>query len=97
MTAIIVLKMVSILYFIGAIRLRVWRVSVSTFVIIATAFIIAMLNTIEICREYWVNLHIGIIISVLTFLMIRVVWQKYETQHKDLIDNCRDCINRKGI
>lgn len=91
MLSIQTIQIMAIIYFIYAIRLKVWRTSLNTFVVLTAFFILTISREVEMLRDIWIDYHLIIIAIVMTFLMGRVVYQSAHKKHKELI--CNDCIN----
>ena len=75
-----ILQIISILYFIFALRMRMWKVSLNSFVVIATVFIIATTHEFKMFQGIWVNYHLPIIVIMMTFIMARVTWQSVNSK-----------------
>lgn len=89
MSSIQVIQIMAILYFIYAVRLRVWKTSLNTFIVLSAFFLITVSREIPICVEFWINYHLTVIAMTMTFLMGRVVFQ---SSHKKYLDNiCDKC------
>ena len=80
MKIIPILQIVSILYFLFAVRMKMWSVSLNSFVVIATVFFIAVSHEIEWLQCVWVDYHLPIIAMMLTFIMSRVTWQSIKAK-----------------
>ena len=86
--SIMVIQLMGVLYFLMAIRFKVWKTSLNTFLVFATAFTIVATREIEFLRTIWVDYHLTLIATLLTFMMVRVVIQG---AHKKKEDNCSSC------
>ena len=73
--SIIIIQLIGVLYFLMAIRFKVWKTSLNTFLVFATAFTIVATREIEFLRTIWVDYHLTLIVTLLTFMMVRVVIQ----------------------
>ena len=83
---ITIVQFMAVAYFIAAVRMKFWRTSMNTFVVLSAAFLIAILSNFEYYRLYWVDLHLSIVAFTLTFMMARVVYQRYVSKVKDCLD-----------
>ena len=96
MKVVPILQIMSILYFIFAVRMQMWRVSLNSFIVIATVFTIAISHEVVWLQYVWVDFHLPVIATMLTFIMMRVTWQSILTKrHKRLggrrlTDACED-------
>lgn len=87
-----IVQFMAVAYFIAAVRMRFWRTSVNTFVVLGAVFFIAVLSNFEVCRFYWIDLHLSIVAFTLTFMMGRVIYQRYALKVKDCLDmKCKGC------
>jgi hypothetical protein len=68
-------QIMAVLYLLFAIRMRVWRVSINTFIVILAFSIITLSREFEVLRNVWVNYHLSIIAIIMTVLITRVVYQ----------------------
>ena len=73
--SIMIIQLIGVLYFLMAIRFKVWKTSLNTFLVFATAFTIVVTREIEFLRTIWVDYHLTLIATLLTFMMVRVVIQ----------------------
>ena len=73
--SIMIIQLIGVLYFLMAIRFKVWKTSLNTFLVFATAFTIVATREIEFLRTIWVDYHLTLIVTLLTFMMVRVVIQ----------------------
>ena len=89
---ITIVQFMAVAYFIAAVRMKFWRTSMNTFVVLSAVFLIAILSNFEYYRLYWVDLHLSIVAFTLTFMMARVVYQRYVSKVKDCLDmKCKGC------
>ena len=86
--SIMIIQLIGVLYFLMAVRLKVWKTSLNTFLVFATAFTIVATREIEFLRTIWVDYHLTLIAALLTFMMVRVVIQG---AYKKKTDNCSRC------
>ena len=70
-----IIQLIGVLYFLMAIRFKVWKTSLNTFLVFAAVFIIVTTREIEFLRTIWVDYHLTLIAALLTFMMVRVVIQ----------------------
>ena len=89
MSSIQIVQIMAILYFIYALRLKVWQTSLNTFVVILAFFLITVSREFEICKEIWIDYHLTIVAATKTFLMGRVVFQSVNKKYLDSI--CGKC------
>jgi len=75
-----ILQIMSILYFIFAVRMRMWNISINSFVVITSVFVIAVSYETKMFNCIWVNYHLTIIVLMLTFIMARVTYQSAFTK-----------------
>ena len=73
--SIMVIQLMGVLYFLMAIRFKVWKTSLNTFLVFAAVFTIVATREIEFLRTIWVDYHLTLIATLLTFMMVRVVIQ----------------------
>ena len=91
MSSIQIIQIMAILYFLYALRMKVWQTSLNTFVVLAAFFIVTVSREFEICRDIWIDYHLTIVAVAMTFLMGRVVYQSVRKKYIDRI--CNDCTN----
>lgn len=91
MLSIEIIQIMAIMYFMYALRLKVWKTSLNTFVVIATFFVVTISREVPMLRDIWVDYHLTIIAMAMTFLMGRVVYQSAHKKYKELV--CNDCTN----
>ncbi len=83
----------SILYFIYAIRIGMWNISLNSFVVIGMVFFISVSSLCPPLQAIWIDYHMAVIGVVMTFIMARVVYQKTYLKVKQLPSNsCDGCI-----
>ena len=89
---ITIVQFMAVAYFIAAVRMRFWQTSMNTFVVLSAVFLISFLANFEICRYYWIDIHLGIVAFTLSFMMARVIYQRYVSKVKDCLDiKCKGC------
>jgi len=71
-------QIMSVLFFMYAIRMQVWKTSLNTFVIIGVIFFISMSREIDVLKDVWADYHLSIVSALLMFLMARIVFQQYK-------------------
>ena len=81
MNIIIILQIISILYFIFALRMKMWKISLNSFIVISTVFILSISSQISLFSNIWVNYHLTIIIAMLTFIIARTTWQSIQDKN----------------
>ena len=82
---ITLIQIMAITFFLAAIRMKFWKTSVNTFVVLGAIFIIAVASLMEI-PACWINAHLSVLALTMTFLMARVVYQRYILIKKDSLD-----------
>jgi hypothetical protein len=83
MKIISILQIISILYFIFAVRMQMWKISINSFVVITSVFVIAVSYESGMFQCIWVNYHLTIIALMLTFIMARVTYQSaFSKKHR---------------
>lgn len=70
----------SILYFISAIKMKIWQTSLNSFVVVSVFFIITISHEFEVIRHIWISYHVTIFAIMLTFIMGRVTYQSICTK-----------------
>ena len=80
-----IVQFMAVAYFIAAVRLKFWRTSVNTFIVLSAVFLVALLANFEFCLQYWIDIHLSIVAFTLTFIMGRVTYQRYN-QRRDCGD-----------
>ncbi|MDO9304642.1 MAG: hypothetical protein Q7T77_04895 [Sulfuricurvum sp.] len=96
MKVIPILQIISILYFLFALRMRMWRISINSFVVITSVFVIAVSYESGIFKCVWANYHLSIVALMLTFIMARVTYQSAFTKKHRRVggrradDGCED-------
>ena len=88
--SIMVIQLMGVLYFLMAIRFKVWKTSLNTFLVFATVFTIVTTREIEFLRTIWADYHLTLIIALLTFMMVRVVIQGAHKKKEDNRSSCWD-------
>lgn len=83
------LQIMAILYFITAVRMRVWRTSLNTFVVISTIFELCISYEIPIIQRAWQQYHLYVIAGMMTFLMARVTYQSICTHRRRIMGGRR--------
>ena len=83
---ITIVQFMAVAYFIAAVRMKFWRTSMNTFVVLSAVFLIAILSNFKYYRLYWVDLHLSIVAFTLSFMMVRVIYQRYISKAKDCLD-----------
>lgn len=97
MLSIQIIQIMAILYFIAAVKMKVWKVSLNTFVVLTAVFVVTISREFDFAQHIWIDYHLGIIGFTMTFLMVRVVYQSINKKLVDSIcDNCIDFKRRKG-
>jgi predicted membrane protein len=88
--SVAIIQIIGVLYFIVAIRFKVWQTSLNTFLVFATVFIIVVSREIDILCYIWADYHLSIVAILLTFMMARVVIQgaKRKQVQKDKCNGC---------
>lgn len=83
MKIIPILQIISILYFMFAVRMQMWKISINSFVVITSVFIISVSYETGMFQCVWVDYHLSIIAIMLTFIMARVTWQSaFSKKHR---------------
>lgn len=83
MKVIPILQIMSILYFIFAVRMRMWNISLNSFVVITSIFLIAVSYETKLFECVWADYHLTIVILMMTFIMARVTWQSaFKKKHR---------------
>lgn len=96
MKVIPILQIISILYFVFAVRMQMWRVSINSFIVISTVFVLAVSYETKLFQCVWANYHLSIVALMLTFIMARVTWQSaFSKKHRRVggrraDDGCED-------
>ena len=93
MISIQIVQIMAILYFLYALRMKVWETSVNTFIVFVTFFIITISREVDACQEIWTDWHLSIVAITMTVLMARVVWQSVSKKYKENV--CSGCDNFK--
>lgn len=75
MISIYLIQIMSVLFFIFALRMRIWKTSLNTFIVFTVIFFISMSHEIEFLRAFWINYHLTVIATMMFVLMARVVYQ----------------------
>jgi len=96
MASIEIVQIMGVLYFIAALRMKVWKTSLNTFIVISGFFLITISREIEFLRDIWATYHLSIVGLIMTALMLRVVYQSINKKLVDSVcDNCFDFKRRK--
>lgn len=96
MSSIGIIQIMAILYFMYAVKLKIWNTSLNTFIVISTFFILTVSRELEICREVWVDYHLTIIAISMTFIMGRVVFQSANKKYiQSMCQKCSEFRRRK--
>lgn len=82
MNIITIIEIISILYFIAAVRMRVWRTSLNSFVVITASFVLLVSYECPYVRSHWMTYHLSIVAIVMTFIMVRVTYQSVNEKWK---------------
>jgi len=83
MKIIPILQIMSILYFIFAVRMQMWKISLNSFIVISTVFILAVSSVSRLFNSIWLNYHLTVIVIMLTFIMVRTTWQSiHDKNHR---------------
>ena len=88
MTSIQIIQIMAILYFLFALRLKTWKTSLNTFIVISGFFIIVVSREIEWCLSIWIDYHMTIIGIIMTIIMARAT---YQSVYKKYLENKREC------
>lgn len=91
MLSIHIIQIMAIIYFIYALRLKVWQTSINTFVVITTFFVVTISREVVVLKDIWIDYHLTIIAIAMTFLMGRVVYQSAKKKYQKFM--CSDCTN----
>lgn len=97
MNSIIIVQVMAILYFMFAVRYKVWQTSLNTFVVFTGFFVITATHEIVQAKEHWINYHLTLVGFIMTFLMARVVYQRItkKNDEKCLFPDCKNKGRRK--
>lgn len=82
MITIKLLEIMSVLYFIASLRMRVWNTSLNSFVVICVFFVITTSYEFDALKKIWGSCHITILAVMLTFIMARVTYQSISSKRK---------------
>lgn len=91
MSIVYAVQVLVILSFIFALRMKIWRTSLNSFVFINGLFILTITREIDFFVEIWTKWHVSIVGLTLLFVMSRVAYQSFYKKYKDLL--CNDCTN----
>lgn len=77
-----VLQMIGVLYFVFAVRMKIWQTSINTFIVFCTAFVVAISYQVEELKFVFEN-RVWLFNATLTFLFARVAYQQIYNKYYD--------------
>lgn len=93
MNTVFAVQIFIVLSFLFALRMRVWRTSLSSFIFICGLFVLTISREFQYFKEIWTNYHVLIMGITLFLVMSRVTYQSFSKKYKEM--KCNDCTNYK--
>lgn len=91
MNAVFAVQIFIVLSFIFALRMRVWRTSLNSFIFICGLFTLTISREFDYLTNIWVNYHVLVIGFTLAFVMSRLSYQSFSKKYKEM--KCNDYTN----
>lgn len=91
MNIVFAMQVFIILSFLFAVRMRVWKTSLNSFVFIAALFLLTISKELQYFRDIWMCYHIAVMGLVLVFVMGRLSYQSFYKKYKEIFWS--NCIN----
>ena len=89
---IAVVQIMAILYLMFAIRFKIWRVSLNTFLVLVTFAVIVISREVEFLHNIWIQYHLTIIAGLMTVMVVRVWAQRLCKIRKCARTDCKRCL-----
>lgn len=91
MNTVFAVQIFIVLSFIFALRMRVWRTSLNSFIFICGLFTLTISREFDYLTNIWVDYHVLVIGFTLAFVMSRLSYQSFSKKYKEM--KCNDYTN----
>jgi hypothetical protein len=77
MDSLDIVQVMSILFWIFATRMRIWKTDLNTYALFTVLFLITVSAQFDLLQCIWIDYHLYLTMILMIFLFIRVVYKNY--------------------